>query len=238
MLPRVSMEDIGPYGCQQPWGTDVPYRMTEIPPRSAPTDPDAGDAALRARLTALFDEGWSLCERFAGAAGDRPFHPFVAADYDVVCAALWPRRREGLRFLEWGSANGVITVMADLLGFEACGIELDESLVETARALARQFDSRARFVAGSFLPTGYRWRPRDGDARTGTLGTGRSGYLELGRALDEFDVVFGYPWDGEAPMMHDVMRSYGRDDAVLLLHSASDGIRAWRGGREVTDARW
>ncbi len=179
-----------------------------------------------------------LCERFASGADARPFHPFVAADYDVVCAALWPHRRRGLRFLEWGSANGVITVMADLLGFEAYGIELDESLVETARVLAVRFGSGARFAAGSFLPTGYRWRPRDGDARTGTLGTGRSGYLELGCSLDEFDVVFGYPWDGEAPMMLDVMRSYGRADAVLLLHSASDGVRPWRGGREVTGDGW
>lgn len=198
----------------------------------------ADDAAIRLRLAALFDEGWALCDQFAREAEQRPFHPFVASDYDVVAAALWPRRRQGLRFLEWGSANGVLTVMADLLGFEACGIELDESLVHTAHALARRFDSRARFVAGSFLPTGYRWRPRDGDARTGTLGVGRSGYLELGRALDEFDVVLGFPWDGEAPMMHDVMRRYGRADAVLLLHSASEGIRAWRGGRELDAATW
>jgi len=149
----------------------------------------------------------------------------------VVCQALLPWRRPGLRFLEWGSATGVITIMADLLGFEASGIELDASLVTTAHGLARQFDSRARFVAGSFLPTGYQWRPRGGDGRTGTLGTGPSGYLQLGRSLDEFDLVFGYPWDGEEPMMLDVMASYGRPDAVLLLHSANGGVTAYRGGR-------
>lgn len=212
--------------------------MPTTRPGRESVDQSADDAALRARLAALFDEGWELCERFAREAEQRPFHPFVASDYDVIAAALWPRRRRGLRFLEWGSANGVLTVMADLLGFAACGIELDESLVDTARALARRFDSRARFVAGSFLPTGYRWRPRDGDGRTGTLGVGRSGYLELGHALDEFDVVLGFPWDGEAPMMQDVMRCYGRDDAVLLLHSASDGVRAWRGGRSIAADAW
>lgn len=212
--------------------------MSSLHSESGPADPDIDDVALRARLAALFDEGWELCDRFARGADQRPFHPFVAADYDVVCAALWPRRRRGLRFLEWGSANGVLTVMADMLGFEAYGIELDEELVDTAHGLARQFGSGARFVAGSFLPTGYRWRPRDGDGRTGTLGVGRSGYLELGLALDYFDVVLGYPWDGEAPMMHDVMRCHGREDAVLLLQSASDGIRAWRGGRAIDADDW
>jgi hypothetical protein len=191
------------------------------------------DPALRARLQALCTEGWALWDRFDAEVRGRRFHPFVAADYEVVCEALLPWRGPGRRFLEWGSATGVITIMADLLGFEACGIELDASLVATAGGLARDFDSGARFVAGSFLPTGYQWRPRDGDGRTGTLGTGQSGYLLLGSALDDFDLVFGYPWDGEEAMMLDVMSKYGRPDAVLLLHSATDGVTAYRGGRKV-----
>jgi hypothetical protein len=191
------------------------------------------DPALRARLQALCTEGWALWDRFDTEVRGRRFHPFVAADYEVVCEALLPWRGPGRRFLEWGSATGVITIMADLLGFEACGIELDASLVATAGGLARDFDSGARFVAGSFLPTGYQWRPRDGDGRTGTLGTGQSGYLLLGSALDDFDLVFGYPWDGEEAMMLDVMSKYGRPDAVLLLHSATDGVTAYRGGQKV-----
>ena len=71
----------------------------------------------------------------------------------------------------------------------------------------------------------------------GTLGTGPSGYLALGRALDDFDVVFGYPWAGEAPVMCDVMRRYGRADVVLLLHDAVAGVLAYPGGREAPDAR-
>jgi hypothetical protein len=191
------------------------------------------DSQLLIRLGSLCAEGWALWDRFDAEVRGRRFHPFVAADYEVVCQALLPWRRPGLRFLEWGSATGVITIMADLLGFEACGIELDAGLVATAGSLARDFDSGARFVAGSFLPTGYQWRPRDGDGRTGTLGTGQSGYLLLGSALDDFDLVFGYPWDGEEAMMLDVMSKYGRPDAVLLLHSATDGVTAYRGGRKV-----
>ncbi len=191
------------------------------------------DDLLRARVEALCTEGWAVWDRFALEVRERHFHPFVAADYEVVLAALLPHRGKGRRFLEWGSATGVITIMADLLGFEAYGIELDSSLVATARGLAEKFDSRARFAAGSFLPTGYRWQPSDGDGRTGTVGTGSSGYLQLGYALDDFDIVFGYPWGGEEPMMLDLMKTYGRSDALLLLHTVNDGVKSYRNGRGI-----
>ncbi len=139
---------------------------------------------------------------------DHEFHPFVAADYEVVLQALLLQRGPGLRFLEWGSASGVITIMADLMGFEACGIELDAALVATARELAVKHDSGARFVVGSLLPTGYRWEAGADGGKAGTLGDGPSGYLQLGLALDDFDVVFGYPWGGETLLMLDLMRQY------------------------------
>ena len=159
----------------------------------------------------------------------------MAADYDAVQAALLAHRSPGARFLEWGSATGVITIMADMMDFSAHGIELDASLVTTARSLAARFDSRAQFVTGSFLPTGYK---RLGGANdSDTIGDGPSGYLQLGRALDDFDVVFGYPWDHDAPLMHDLMRQYGRPDALLLLNDTEIGVRAFRGGRELTITR-
>ena len=197
------------------------------------TQQAADDAILNARLDALCAEGWAIWEHFDRTVREPGFHPFVAADYDVARAALLPLRAPGRRFLEWGSASGIITIMADLMGFDACGIELDASLVATARALATRHGSGARFVAGSFLPAGYGWRSRDGDRRTGTIGDGPSGYLQLGRALDEFDVVFGYPWGGEVPVMQDVMQRYGRPDALLLLYDTNDGVRAYPGGREA-----
>jgi hypothetical protein len=123
--------------------------------------------------------------------------------------------------------------MADLLGFEAYGIELDAGLVDVAERLARQFGSSARFVAGSFLPAGYKWRPASGDGRLGTIGVGLSAYPTLGHGLDDFDVVYAYPWDGEAPMMLDLMRTYGSSNARFLLNG-DDGVQIYRNGRRVT----
>ena len=195
--------------------------------------PPLVDPTLDARLAAFCADGVAFFESFDLTVREREFHPFVAADYDLVLATLRRVFRPGLSFLEWGSASGIITIVADMLGYEAFGIELDESLVDTARELATRNHSKARFVAGSFLPNGFHWHSHHGDQRTGTIGEGPSGYLALGRALDDFDVVYGYPWAGEEPLMLDLMRQYGRRDALLLLNDVTSGVRAYRGGREV-----
>lgn len=189
------------------------------------------DSRLRARLTALCDEGWDIWSRFDTEVRGHEWHPFVAADYESVLHALLALRAPRLRFLEWGSAVGVITIMADLLGYEACGIELDADLVRTARDLASRYESHARFAVGSFLPEGYEWKPRSGDGRLGTIGRGPAGYAELGHPLADFDVVFAFPWTGEEPLMHDLMRRHGGRQARLLLYGVSAGVEIFRGGQ-------
>jgi len=184
---------------------------------------------LGERLEALCEEGWEIFDRFDTEVRQDHFHPFVAADYPLVLQTLVSLRAPGRRFLEWGSATGVVTIMADLLGFEAFGIEIDGSLVEQARELADRHESRAQFTTGSFLPAGYRFKRPGGDERLGTISTGESGYLQLGMPLEEFDVVFGYPWPGEEPMMLDLMKVHGRANATLLIHTPT-GMKVYRGG--------
>ena len=194
---------------------------------------DSLDPDLRDRLLELCQEGWEVWDRYSRKREVGEFHPFIAAEYEPVLEAIIPHRGEALKFLEWGSATGVIAIIADLLGFEAYGIELEEDLVQMARDLARRFDSGATFAKGSFLPQGYRWKPQDGDGRMGTIGSGSSGYLELGHHLDEFDVVFAFPWSGEEAMMLDLMASYGRKDATLLLNTVNQGVQVYRKGKLV-----
>ena len=202
-----------------------------------PADPaspslEGVDGELRARITALSEEGWEIWERFDMEVRSSEWHPFVPADYERVLPALVAHRGPGLRFLEWGSATGVITIIAELLGYEAYGIELDPKLVDVARGLATRYGSAARFVAGSFIPSGYRYRPADGDGRLGTIGYGDSAYPELRHPLDDFDVVYAYPWGGEEGMMIDLMRAYGARGARLLLHGP-EGVRVFRDGKQL-----
>jgi hypothetical protein len=196
------------------------------------------DSALRARIEAVCEEGREYWHRFDAEVRQDHWHSFVAADYDGVRTALESLSKPGRRFLEWGSATGVITIIADLLGFDACGIELDSSLVRVARDMAERAGSKARFAAGSFIPLGWEWRPPDADGRKATIGDGPSGYLELGRALSDFDIVYAFPWSGEEPMMRELFRSHGHEDARLLLHSASTGTRMYRRDGVRVEAPW
>lgn len=192
-------------------------------------DPDV-DAVLRARLASLLKEGCELWDRFDSEVRGLRFHPFVASDYERVLQALLTLRGPDLRFLEWGSATGVITIMADLLGFEAYGIEIDPELVETARELAARSGSNARFAVGSFLPGDYEWMPESGDGRLGTIGRGASGYPELGWRLEDFDLVFAFPWNGEIPILHDLMQRRGKRGASLLIYHSTEGVQVHRLG--------
>ena len=177
----------------------------------------------------LYEESRMIVDRFRAEFKEYGWHPFTPARYEGVEQALMSLRRPGLRFLEWGSANGTITIMADMLGFAAFGIELDAELAVQARDLAERFGSAAQFATGSFLPAGYRWESPTGDRRLGTIGEGTSGYHALQTPLEAFDIVYAYPWGGEEPIMHDIMKRFGREDAYLLLQSA-DGVQIYRHG--------
>ena len=82
---------------------------------SAPPPPLAGvDAELRARLDAVIADGREVWARFDRVVRGKDFHPFFPADYELVLERVASLRAPGLRFLEWGSATGVITNLAVL----------------------------------------------------------------------------------------------------------------------------
>jgi SAM-dependent methyltransferase len=179
--------------------------------------------ALQTKMTRLIAEGREIARAFDRDVRQKNWHPFIAADYDVVLRQLLPLRQSGASFLECGCATGVITIMADLLGFDACGIEIDADLVAIARRLADKYESSARFALGSFLPTGYEYRDSNGDGRLGTLTQGHSAFPQLARSLEDFDIVFAYPWNGEAGVLEDLVKRHGRSGARLLLYGEPVG---------------
>lgn len=187
----------------------------------------AGEAVLFARLRELCEEGLAISARLEGARGGS-WHSFVPGDYDTVLKALLSIRGRGGRFLELGSAIGVIAIMADLLGIEACGIEIAPELVSEARGLAKRYDSAARFATGTFIPDGYRFVSETGDTRMGTVGIGEPAYSELGFELADFDWVYAYPWPGEGEVLRDLLRRRGAPGATLLLHGYTGGIETFR----------
>lgn len=140
---------------------------------------------------------------------------FAAADLLVVFCELRKYANQGLRFLEWGSGIGTITVMAGLLGYRAYGIERDERLVEVARELAAKAGSDARFGVGNFVLPDF----RPGQAMIvpsefAIAAGGPDGYAAIEFTPNEFDVIYVFPH----PELIDTVHG-------LFVHSAKVGAR-------------
>jgi hypothetical protein len=102
----------------------------------------------------------------------RAFHPFVAATTRSCVRRCAGSRRPDAGSSSGGRPSGVITIMADLLGFDACGIELDPT---GGHGLGRSRPATARAPASSpaaFFRRGTDGGAGDGDSRTGTIGDG------------------------------------------------------------------
>jgi hypothetical protein len=173
-------------------------------------------------------------ERFQ-ASGCVP--AFVPSDFERAYRLLHllasTNLTTGCLFCEWGSGFGVITCLAALLGFEACGIEIEVELVEAAQQLADDFGLSVDFVLGSFIPKAdevyvnadgaFSWLTTDrGDADR-----------ELGLAAAEPNVVYAYPWPDEERVIADLFERNTTVGTILVSYHGGDQFRL----RRRTDKR-
>lgn len=159
---------------------------------------------------------------------------FVPSDFHAVYDALRVIVEQSLApghlFCEWGSGIGVVTCLASLLEFEACGIEIQDHLVEASRELAEDFELPVDFITGSFVPFGGQSNVDESfqvDAHW-IDGEADNSYEELGIAPDEFDVIFAYPWPGEEQVISELFDLCAADGALLVMYTAMDGVRIQR----------
>ena len=177
-----------------------------------------------ATLDRLILEGADAWEEFRVHARER-HHLFIPCHHREAYAALRALRSRATTFVEFGSAAGVVTIMADLLGFEAYGIEIEPWLVKRSIGLAERFDSGAVFAEGTYVPPAYQDEIEllSGDHLTPT--DGASAFEELGLELSEFDLVFAYPWPDDEDWLHELFRRHARPDALLLTYAVNDGFQ-------------
>jgi hypothetical protein len=139
--------------------------------------------------------------------------PFVASQYEEVLDVLTGLvGDEPQVFLEWGSAVGVVTILADLLGFEAYGIEIEPDWVEASRRLAEEFGSGAEFLEGSFIPRGY---DDAEDSESLVLGL-PDAYDDHVVSIDDADVIYAFPWPDDREVHLDVFHRYAHPGAVYV----------------------
>ncbi len=180
-------------------------------------------------LALLIREGAESWAEFRAYASER-YQLLIPCDHAGAYQVLRRLSVHATSFLELGSAIGVVTILADLLGFEACGIELEPWLVDRSIELALRFGSRASFAEGSFVPAAYQDEVENLLADFLTPTGGACAYDELELELDDFDLIYAYPWPGEEDWLHELVRRHARPGALLLTYDVSEGFRLARDG--------
>ena len=163
---------------------------------------------------------------------DQPqIEQFVSADYQLVYQALvWTLESQlmiGQRFLEWGSGFAVVSALASTLKLDAFGIEAESTLMAQGRNLIRDFEASVELIEGNFLPEGA--DQLTDDATLPSIGHPvDSAYSELGIDLDDFAIVYAYPWPGEDQFHEAVFNKHAAYGALLMLFCGPNDIRLWR----------
>jgi hypothetical protein len=159
---------------------------------------------------------------------------FVSSDLALAYAAL--RHLEasvlvpGDQFCEWGSGLGVVCCLAAMAGFRAFGVEASGPLVREARRLAADFGLPAEFARGNYIPEGTGDRLLAGREFAWLSTVGRCWYEALGVTLDEFDLIYAYPWPDEEGLVEDVFEAHARPGALLLTYHGERGLWLRRKG--------
>lgn len=163
---------------------------------------------------------------------DQPqIEQFVASDYELVHRAIqWivkERLMMGNRMLEWGCGFAVVAAIGSRLGLDVIGIESEALLLKQAQQTLIDFETPVDLVRGNFLPRGAEALSHAPDFPS--LGHDvQSGYELMGLDLDDFALVFGYPWPGEERFHQAVFERYGATGGLLMLFCGPNDLRLWR----------
>ena len=136
----------------------------------------------------------------------------------------------GKVYCEWGSGYGVGACLAALLGFESYGIEIEPSLIEESRKLAKDSNIPVAIIERDYMPEGFECYEGSGGAelirpenytyqdRSGL----RPSYEGMEADLDEVDIFFIYPWPGEQEFVLEFFQAVAADGALCLIYLGDD----------------
>ncbi len=161
---------------------------------------------------------------------------FVPSDFVTVYRALHEivdaDLATGTQFCEWGSGVGTVTLLAAMLGCEACGIEIDHDLTSAAQRLAADFEVEADLITGSFVPPGTEHLIDDAfveyDGELNLEPHADSTYDQLGKDVQEFDVIFAFPWPNDEQLTGKMFDFAAAEGALLLTYHEMESVKLQR----------
>jgi hypothetical protein len=189
------------------------------------------DQPLPAAVTAFLSDAGARIDAFFDLWNSSRNLGFFPSDYESVYAVLRAIREsnpEATRLCEWGSGFGVIAGLGATLGYETCGIEIDGRCVSASRALLKDHNLDVAILEGSFVPEEYAEQQEMNSDGMGTILWGPGAIDEVDVEIEDFDIIFAFPWPDEEEMYSDLFARYAAVGAILVTYSALNGIRAQR----------
>lgn len=203
------------------WPATIPENVLDHFPKATPlTDTE---------LLGSFKLLWAEADAIWEANSNSPAYAlYVSADYMAIFEKLCELRGRVDTVLEWGSGLGVVTIMANRLGFDAYGIEAEPDLVKLAEGLATKYGAQPKFVVGSFIPSEFEENYQAGEEFGRTLTTAISAYEDLDMELRDFDLVYAFPWPDEHGIYRSIMRRHANRNALYMRYDAREGLSLTR----------
>ena len=181
----------------------------------------------------------SRVESFIESRRAQPVRSFVPSDFPLVYGALRHVADEhlavGRAFCEWGSGAGAVACLAARVGFVACGIEVEADLVDLSIELARDHRLTVDFCRGNFVPQSGQEIADEVDEFGALAAGGPDAYETMGLEIDDFDVVFAYPWPGEQRVIERLFERFAANGALLMTYNGAEGVRLFRRQAERPD---
>jgi len=179
----------------------------------------------------LIGEARARIETFQDRWDQPQMEQFVAADYRHVYQSIhWTLQTQlliGRRFLEWGCGFAVVSALAATFDLEVIGIEAEGDLLRQGRHTIATWDAAVELVHGNFLPD--RAESLAADPTLPSIGhVVASAYEAIGLDLDDFALVYSYPWPGEDNFHEAVFDRYGARGALLMMFCGPNDIRMCR----------
>ena len=168
-------------------------------------------------------------EFYADGLGPR-YYRYVPSDPLVVFHALaFLLKSEFLRdreFCELGCGFAIAAGMASLIGYRACGLEIEDPLAARAETLMQSWQLDVPIYRESYLPEGFEscegYGGKDLIVPPDHL---RSDYENF--EAHRIDLFFVYPWPDEEAFMRQLFAAIADEGSVLLMYRGEGEISAY-----------
>jgi len=139
----------------------------------------------------------------------------LLAEADEILQAYWDQWHR--RPIEQYVACDFRDVYRAMSAWDAVGIEAEGFLAGQAKSFLQRKGVVAEIWQGNFLPTGSERLAKRQANHASLFHQVPSVYQSESLDVDDFSIIFAYPWPGEDYFLKDVFRCYAADQAILLM---------------------